>query len=354
MKRIALLGCGGFIGSHLLEALLRADYDVLGWDAESHRITSQLGREGFSFYPGDLYQDPQLEEKLSGCDVVISLAAICWPSRYSSEGLEVIRSNFSEPARLVEIAARRKLWLIHFSTSEVYGKTLASQLGPQAENTMDLNLLSEDLSPMLLGPVRNSRWSYACAKQLLERWIFAHHLEKGLRFTVVRPFNFIGSGMDFLPGLENGEGIPRVLACFLSALLKGEPLKLVDGGKARRAFLHVDEAVDAVLRMLAKPEGAANQIFNLGHPGNEITIRGLAEMLREVFAEAAGEASYRNHPMEEVTAREFYGEGYEDSDRRLPDIRKASERLGWEPRISLREALKRIVGVVVASPRVLP
>ncbi len=349
MRRVALLGCGGFIGSHLLAALLRrGDFEVVGWDSDAHRLAPLRHHPRCDFIEGDLYRDPELVARLAACEVVISLAAICWPSRYAGDGIAVIESNFLQPARLFEALTRRGAWLLHFSTSEVYGKTLASQLGPEAETRLDLNLLREDESPLLLGPVHSARWSYACAKQLLERWIYAQHRERGLRFTVVRPFNFIGPHMDFLPGFEAGEGVPRVLACFLSALLKGEPFPLVDGGLSRRTFLHIDDAVDAVLRMLDRPEAAQNQIFNLGHPGNEVAIRELAGLMRAAFAEATGRPEYRTHPEITVAARDFYGEGYDDSDRRLPDIRKARTLLGWEPRMSLPEALRRIAVDAVA------
>jgi UDP-apiose/xylose synthase len=348
--RVALLGCGGFIGSHLLDGILRrTGCEVLGWDVDAHRLGPFLGSPRFTFFSGDLYQDPRLEEKLAGCDVIISLAAICWPSRYSSEGTAVIDSNFTQPARLVEIASRLDLWLIHFSTSEVYGKTLAGALGKGADAPAGASRLSEDESPFLLGPLHRSRWSYACAKQLLERLIFAHHQERGLRYTLVRPFNFIGPGMDFLPGFESGEGMPRVLACFLAALLDGKPLTLVDGGSARRTFLHIDDVVDAMLRMLDRPDQARNQVFNLGHPGNEVTIRDLALQMRAAFAKVTGEEAYLDHPCVEVPARDFYGEGYEDSDRRLPDIRKARALLGWEPAVSLPDALERIAAFVWAA-----
>jgi UDP-apiose/xylose synthase len=341
MRRVALLGCGGFIGSHLLEGILsRTRAEVVGWDLDAHRIGHRLADPRFTFFQQDIYQDARLEEKLADCDVVISLAAICWPSRYSSEGAAVIESNFTQPARLAEIAARLGIWLIHFSTSEVYGKTLGHP---------ELTLLREEESPFILGPLQRSRWSYSCAKQLLERWIFALHQERGLPYTLIRPFNFIGPGMDFLPGFEAGEGTPRVAACFLAALLDGAPLKLVDGGRARRTFLYIDDVVDAVLRMLERPGRAQNQVFNLGHPANEVTIRQLALEMREAFARASGNEAYLRHPCVEVAARDFYGKGYDDSDRRLPDVRKARELLGWEPRVSLAEALSRLADHVWAA-----
>src|SRR6185436_12395162 len=104
--------------------------------------------------------------------------------------------------------------------------------------------------------------------------------EQGLAYTIIRPFNFLGPRMDFLPG-RDGEGIPRVLACFTSALLDRQPLQLVDGGHARRTFLAVEEAVEALRLMLEKPGMARDRIFNIGNPANEITIRSLAELMRE-------------------------------------------------------------------------
>jgi UDP-apiose/xylose synthase len=117
----------------------------------------------------------------------------------------------------------------------------------------------------------------------------------------------------------------------------------VDGGQARRTFMHIDDAVNALLNILERPEAAQGRIFNLGHPGNEATIRELARLMREAFAGATEQRSYLDHPEANISAEEFYGEGYDDSDRRLPDIRKARELLNWEPKIALEEALRRIV-----------
>ena len=130
--------------------------------------------------------------------------------------------------------------------------------------------MREDESALWLGPVHLERWSYACAKQLLERVIFASGRHHGLPFTIVRPFNVIGPRMDFVPGVD-GEGVPRVLAAFMSALLAGEDLLLVDGGQRRRSFVYVDDFVAAIGRMLDRPQAAQGEIFNLGHPGNELS-----------------------------------------------------------------------------------
>ncbi|MDB5102572.1 MAG: epimerase [Fibrobacteres bacterium] len=343
MPNIALLGCGGFIGSHFLDAFL-ADPDVRveGWDWTPAKIMGHLGRPNFRFHPGNIYGQADLEERLSGCDVVVSLAAICNPSQYNTKALDVIDSNFIQARLIADACARLGKWLIQFSTSEVYGQTLAHWATADGQGNGDPALyeMDEEETPLLLGPVASQRWSYACAKQLLERWIYALHKEKGLDFTIVRPFNFLGPRMDFLPGRE-GEGLPRVLACFTSALLDRKPLPLVDGGSARRTFLAVEEAVEALRLMIAKPAMARNRIFNLGNPANETTIRGLAELMRRTAAEITGDPGYHDLPLTDVSALEFYGEGYADSDRRMPRIDKALNLLDWRPSMGLPEILRR-------------
>ncbi|CAN0444959.1 unnamed protein product, partial [Ectocarpus fasciculatus] len=188
--------------------------------------------------------------------------------------------------------------------------------------------------------IHSQRWSYACAKQLLERMIYAYSFEKDLAFSIVRPFNFIGSKMDFIPGID-GEGIPRVLACFMEALMFKKPLKIVDKGTSRRCFTYIDDAVDAVMAMLSNPERAKNQAFNIGHPGNEVSIHELADKMISLY-QALPDSDKSNSPsIDYVSSEDFYGRGYEDSDRRVPDISKATNLLGWTPRFALDEALKR-------------
>jgi UDP-apiose/xylose synthase len=340
MAKIALLGCGGFIGSHCLDAFLAdPSNQVEGWDWSSAKIAGHLGRPNFRFHPGDIYAQADLRDRFAACDVVISLAAICNPSQYNTRGLDVIESNFIQARKIADLCGEAGRWLIQFSTSEVYGQTLAHWTGA-GETRAELYEMDEEETPLLLGPVSSQRWSYACAKQLLERYIFALHKERGLEFTLVRPFNFLGPRMDFLPGRE-GEGLPRVLACFTAALLDRRPLPLVDGGTARRTFLAVEEAVQALVRMVERPAAAKNRTFNLGNPANETTIKGLAELMREAAASITNDGSYRSLPLESVPAATFYGEGYADSDRRMPRIDRARNHLGWEPREGLPAILRR-------------
>lgn len=145
--------------------------------------------------------------------------------------------------------------------------------------------------------------------------------------------------MDFIPG-RDGEGIPRVLACFVTALLDGQPMQLVDGGSARRTITYIDDAIDALMLILDQPERSQNQIFNIGNRDAEVTISELAHLMRELAAETTGRDEFLHHPLEHVSSETFYGLGYEDCDRRVPDIGKAKTLLGWEPKTGLRETLR--------------
>lgn len=330
---VAVVGCGGFIGSHLLDAILcRTKWRVFGVDLDFYRIQHRLAEERCQFLCADLSK-PEVVEEIAQYPVVVNLAAICTPSRYMSEAPAVIRSNYDHPVALAEACAKTGAWLIHFSTSEIYGKTRADSVE-----------LEEDSTELVFGSVNSSRWSYATAKLLAERYIAG--LE-ALRWTVVRPFNFVGPYMDFMPGVD-GEGIPRVLANFSSALVHGEPLKLVNGGSARRSFTSVFDAVDFMFALFAAHDTAFSQAFNVGNPNNEVTIAELAHRMRRIYASIKGVALESLPEPVVVDGESYYGVGYDDSLRRLPSVKKAESLLGFRAQIPLdvvlEESLNWFVG----------
>ena len=325
---VAIVGCGGFIGCHLLDAILtRTKWRVFGVDLDFYRIQHRLNDERCEFMVADL-ADKSVVERIAKYPIVVNLAAICVPSRYMAEAPEVIRSNYDHPAALADACAKSGSWLIHFSTSEIYGRTPA-----------DSGLLVEDETELTFGPVTASRWSYATAKLLTERYIAGL---KNLKWTVVRPFNFVGPYMDFMPGVD-GSGIPRVLANFSSALVRGEPLKLVNGGVAKRSFTSVFDAVDFMFALFEAGDVAFSQAFNIGNPDNELTIAELANKMRKIFAEIKSVNVETIPEPEVVSGVEYYGEGYEDSMRRLPSVEKAKRLLGFKAKtpidVVLRESL---------------
>jgi nucleoside-diphosphate-sugar epimerase len=142
-----------------------------------------------------------------------------------------------------------------------------------------------------------------------------------------------------------------VVTQFLGHLMRGEKLKLVDGGVQRRSFCYLDDGISALMRILKNEGGAADgRIFNVGNPANDCSVRELAETLVEVLSEFEGYESLRGaKPFEEVSAVEYYGSDYQDMATRVPDVSNAREHLGWEPKVDLREALRRTVSHYVAE-----
>jgi UDP-apiose/xylose synthase len=332
-RRIAVLGAGGFLGSHLVPALgARFDCEIDAVDvtfrklgATSPKVRRIVARVENSELVGRITES---------CDVVVSLTALCNPSLYNTVPIEVIDASYTHLVPWVRACAERGVRLVHFSTSEVYGRMA---LDVDGARTGEMN---EATTGLFLGPVSSERWTYACAKQLLERVIWAHGRHGRLDFTILRLFNVIGPRMDFMPG-EDGEGMPRVLASFMNALLRGEPLPLVNGGQSRRTFMSTGDLVDAVLRILERPRAASKQIFNVGNPVNDVSVRELAEKLAAVFAlrvPGAEPARFRDVP-----GAELYGAGYDDSEERVPDIGRARAALEWEPQTTLDEMLPGIV-----------
>ncbi|CAI7746955.1 unnamed protein product [Closterium sp. NIES-53] len=345
--RMCIIGAAGFIGSHLCEALMwETNHLVVAVDMYNDKIEHLLGdchpwSGRMEFHQFNISNDPRLEGIIKSCDLTVNLAAICTPADYNTRPLDTIYSNFVDALPVAKFCSDFKRRLIHFSTCEVYGKTVGAFLPPDSNmrNDPQYYVLKEDETPCIFGPVQKQRWSYACAKQLIERVIYAEGAENDLKFTIVRPFNWIGPRMDFIPGIDGPkDGVPRVLACFSNQLLRGEPLKLVDGGKSQRTFVYIKDAIRAVMLMIENPERANGHIFNVGNPKNEANVRELATMMTRIYCKVSKQAEPAT-PTVDVTSSDFYGKGYDDSDRRIPDMTLIQQQLGWEPETSLEELL---------------
>ena len=343
-RRILVLGAGGFVGSHLVPRLARRPgVEIVAVDRTLDKL--EPGLPAVRRIEADIAKPGLLDELIRRAEVVVSLTALCNPALYNTRPLDVIDASFSDLLPVVKLCAARSRWLVHFSTCEVYGRTALDPRGRA------MRKMVEDETALFLGPVQRERWTYAAAKQLLERVIWAHGQHGGLPFTIVRPFNVIGPRMDFIPGVD-GEGIPRVLACFMHALMTGAPLQLVDGGRQRRSFLDVGEFVTAIERLLERPQASQGQIFNLGSPRNDFTIRALARALAAAYRKARPQAAAPR--LESVSAEAFYGPGYDDTAARIPSVAKAARLLGWRPRRTLAEMLPAIVGDYLARYAPIP
>lgn len=329
MKKILILGVNGFIGNALARKLLsRGGFTIHGLDLGADKLAGCLDAPHFHFLQGDLTEDRDwVEASIRACDVVLPLVAIATPALYVREPLRVFELDFEENLRVIRLCARYGKRVLFPSTSEVYG------MCPDPA-------FEEDSSPLVMGPIHKQRWIYGCLKQLLDRVIWAYGFEKGLRFTIFRPFNWIGPKLDRIDDARIGSS--RVVTEFIGHLVRSEPIPLVDGGMQRRCFTYLSDGIDGLVRIIENPGGVCDgQIFNLGNPANECSIRELARRLRRIYEQELGgrpPASGRAHVV--VDADRFYGEGYQDLVHRRPSIRKARRLLGWEPKVDLDAALR--------------
>ncbi|MEM7147933.1 MAG: bifunctional UDP-4-keto-pentose/UDP-xylose synthase [Verrucomicrobiota bacterium] len=351
--KILLLGAGGFIGVNLTEKLLKdGHHEVTAVDIHEEKIKHILNDVDLEYLHLDISADEdKIEDLVKVADVVVDLVAFANPALYVTDPVGVFDLNFTQNMKVVKQCLTHKKRLIQFSTCEVYGITAARAFGLDSKDHPCP--FSEDETPLIMGPVKNQRWIYACAKQLLERVLHGHRIRDGFDYSIIRPFNFIGPRIDFLP-TEEGGGNPRVFSHFMDALLYGtKPMQLVDGGNVFRAYTYIDDAVDCIVRVIEDKNNNCNgEIFNVGKPDNEITIRELAEKMRSIFDEHfRTDADPPAPEIVDVSSEEFYGPGYEDCDRRIADITKARTLVDWEPQYEIDEVIYKTMEYFVARHR---
>ncbi len=328
---VLVLGANGFIGHHLAQRILRdTGWHVYAMDLDASRLADLADDARFHFYEGDITINREwVEYHVKKCDVVLPLVAIATPASYVRDPLGVFELDFEANLPIVRACVKYRKRLVFASTSEVYGMAADAQFHPYQTH-------------LVLGPVPKSRWIYACAKQLMDRVIAAYGEQHGLRYTLFRPFNFIGSGLDSMHTAK--EGSSRVVTQFLGHIARGEAIQLVDGGTQRRCFTDIEDGIDALMRILADERGVADgKIYNIGNPANDVSVRELAErmvaMARE-YPEYQEPASRVR--LTETTAERYYGQGYQDVQSRVPYIGNTCEELGWAPTIGLDDALHKI------------
>ena len=331
MKRILVLGVNGFIGHHLSKRILaKTDWEVYGMDMQTDRITELLGEKRFHFFEGDITINREwIEYHVRKCDTVLPLVAIATPAIYVKEPLKVFELDFEANLPIVRGCVRHGKRLVFPSTSEVYGMCPDREFDPE-------------VSPLVYGPIGKPRWIYACAKQLMDRVIHAYGEKEGLDYTLFRPFNWIGSGLDNLNASK--EGSSRVITQFFGHIVRGETIKLVDGGKQKRAFTFIEDGIDALMTIIENPKGVASgKIYNVGNPKNNYSVRELAQMMVKLALQYDEyRANAKKVKLVKTTAGEYYGKGYQDVQNRVPKIANTVKELGWKPRTNMAQALKHI------------
>lgn len=335
-KKVLILGVNGFIGNFLSERLLQdGRYEVYGMDLYSNHIQSLLNRPGFHFEEGDIsIHGDWIEYHVKKCDIVLPLVAIATPIEYTRNPIRVFELDFEQNLRVVRYCVKYKRRIIFPSTSEVYGMC-------------DDPNFDEDNSRLILGPIRMQRWIYSCSKQLLDRVIWAYGAKEGLKFTLFRPFNWIGPKLDSLKSARIGSS--RAITQLILNLLQGTPIQLIDGGLQKRCFTDVSDGIEALFRIIEnKDHNCDGRIINIGNPENEASIKELAEMLLEKF---------EKHPLRSkfppfagfriLESASYYGAGYQDVQHRKPSIRNAMKLLGWNPAIMLDDSVEKTLNFFI-------
>lgn len=303
-KRIAITGGAGFIGTHLAERLAdQAELvlldnlrrDSLKW------VPALRDRSNVRFVPGDVLDGRQMAKEIEGADTVVHLAAIAGVSSYYKQPLETLRVNLLGTVNVLEAAQTAGVKrFVYVSTSEVFG--------PDA-------MWVSETTPQRIGSGQDKRWVYATSKLAGEQFVMCFGEQHGIGCTVLRPFNVYGPR-------QTGEG---AIANFCAAAVRGEPLVVYGDGSAIRAWCYVTDFVDAVARVLDRPE-AVGESFNIGNPREVLTTLTLAREVVRLAPDVRIESK-------EVDRAEVRG--------RVPVIDKARKLLGWEPEVDVVEGLRK-------------
>jgi nucleoside-diphosphate-sugar epimerase len=341
--KILILGVNGFIGSNLTAYILahKPEWEIYGMDIASDKLGSELTHPRFHFVEGDITINKEwIEYHVKKCDVVLPLVAIATPATYVKDPLRVFELDFEANLTIVRHCVKYKKRILFPSTSEVYGMSTDSPY-------------DEETSNLVVGPIAKERWIYSTSKQLLDRIIYAYGHRDGLAFTLFRPFNWFGPKLDNV--WEAKEGSSRVVTQFLGNILRGAEIQLVGGGSQKRCFLYIDDAIEALVKIIENKDGAAaGRIFNIGHPGNEASIKELAESLLALVTEhPAYKGTATKAKIVSVEGDAYYGKGYQDLVTRVPLIRNAEQYLGWKPTHDMQTGLKKTVDYYLSQDRPL-
>lgn len=315
--QILITGGAGFIGSHLAEALLARGDAVSILDNLStgrfQNVEHLVGQPGFSFAIEDLGNALVLDRLASQADAIIHLAAAVGVQLVVERPIETLETNVLGAHAVLSAARRYRCRTLIASTSEVYGK--------------GVRVPFQEDDDLLLGSPTHSRWGYAASKLLDEFLGLAAFQEYGLPVTITRFFNTVGPRQRGRYGMV----IPR----FVRQALQNQPITVYGDGEQSRCFCHVHDVVRALLLLLDAPERGAGQIFNIG-ADQEITINQLAA---GVLERSGGDS-----PIVHIPYSQAYAPGFEDMRRRVPDICKIRETVGWAPTHTLDQILDDVIG----------
>jgi len=307
-----ITGGAGFIGSHLAEKLIDRGDEVVIFDNLSTGDRKNLSgiKEKIKFVQGNILDQDLVNEFVAESDFVVNLAASLGVFNIVNKPLESLKTNLKGSGIVIEAADKYKKPILIASTSEVYGKNIKESL--------------KETDDRIIGHPLKSRWSYSEAKAVDESLAYFYFLENKLPIRIVRFFNTVGPRQVGHYGMV----VPR----FVSAALNNEPLSVYGSGDQIRCFCHVMDAVKALL-LVMDSDKAVGQVFNVGN-NQQISIMELAKKVIEITGSKSS--------IEKIAYEKAYPEGFEDMQRRVPDISKIKQVLGWEPEINLDQIIKDI------------
>jgi UDP-glucose 4-epimerase len=310
-----LTGGAGFIGSHLAERLLELGHEVQVLDnlatGSMENIAHLKGRARFSYVIDTVTNEPLLAEMIDQSDVVFHLAAAVGVKLIVEQPVHTIETNVHGTEVVLKHANKKKKLVVIASTSEVYGKSTDVPFREGAD--------------LVLGATVKHRWAYACSKLIDEFLALAYWKEKKLPIVIVRLFNTVGPRQTGQYGM--------VLPTFVRQALSGQPITVFGDGTQSRSFTYVADVVDALIKLAQEPR-AIGEVFNIGNT-EEVTISDLAERVKRITESAS--------PVQLIPYDQAYEAGFEDMPRRVPDISKVRNLVGYEPRLSLDEIVCRVV-----------
>jgi UDP-glucose 4-epimerase len=313
---VLITGGAGFIGSHLAEALLARGDSVAALDDLStgnfQHIAHLRNHPNFSFAIESVHNGQVLDRLASQADAIVHLAAAVGVQLVVEKPTETIETNVLGTDAVLRTARRYRCRTLIASTSEVYGKSAEIPFNEEGD--------------LLLGPSSRSRWGYAASKLVDEFLGLAAYQEYDLPVTIARFFNTVGPRQTGRYGMV----VPR----FVRQGLTGAPITVYGDGEQSRCFCHVADVTQALLALLDQPETTAGQIYNIGS-NREVTINQLAQLVID-HTDSGSQIEY-------VPYSEAYAPGFEDMRRRVPDIRKIHDAIGWTPTHSLEEILDSVI-----------
>lgn len=324
-KKILITGGAGFIGSRLSEILVEQGDDVFVVDNLStgsrQNIAGLENKENFHFIEGSVLDEQLMKEIILGKDEIYHLAAAVGVKQILDKPLNSLLTNIKGAEIVLREAAENNVKVLITSTSEVCGKG-------------DKMPFKED-DDRTYGSVYNDRWVYAFSKAVDEFLALAYWREKKLPVVVVRLFNVIG------PRQTGAYGM--VVPAFIKHALAGESMVIFGNqghghGEQTRCFADIDDIAPALIKLMAN-EQAQGQVTNLG-TDQEISINNLAKEIQDAVEEITGQ---RPPEPQRISYEQAYPRGYEDFERRVPDLTKAKSLIGYQPKISLRESIRKII-----------